>query len=998
MRNNVVQMGILLQLVLMASAGAQDPSPDKDSLLLQTIRTNAVTLLNGPWFNEATGYLKRDSTSIDTLTIDRKNSTVNIYADERLSCFPARLPVIDSIEKGLMAGAGEVFAGFEVKVFSAGRNIREYVPNYYRSSPKEMDPARSMVKAKRKIPPLVTNLSKPWLAESALYPAHIALWHSHGWYYEPSLNRWEWQRARLFQTVEDLYPMTFTLQMLVPMLENAGANVMIPRERDWQVNEVVVDNDGSSGRSVYVSNNPGGEFSAGTGFAIGTPPYVDENPFTLGSYEEMGSEKQASSSIQWIPDIPEPGSYAVYVSYNASEENADDARYSVFHTGGITEFSVNQRMGGGTWIYLGRFSFDRGVNPEHGKVVLTNVSRKRKARITGDAVRFGGGMGNIARNGMTGLRPRYQEAARYYLQFAGFPDTLVWKLNTPVQDYKDDYQSRGEWVSYLMGAPSGPSGDRGAKGLGIPVDLSFAFHSDAGITGNDTVIGTLGIFSTTYRKGPFPSGLSRMASRDLTDLVQSQIVDDIRALYDPSWTRRALWDKPYSEAFRPNAPAMLLELFSHQNFPDIRFGQEPMFRFHTSRAIYKGMLKFISAMYGTDYVVQPLPVSHFATEIRPDGTIGLSWRPEKDPLESTADPESYRVYTRINQGGFDNGVEVKGTSLAIENTHMDSVYSFRVTALNRGGESFPSEALSLCNLKNSKGRILVISGFDRTGGPACFEDSAHAGFLPMVDQGVPFHEDLHTVGEQFDYLKSSPWLDDDSPGHGASYADLEEKVIPGNTFDFTTVHGTSICSAGYSYVSVSDESVADDSVNLAGFDAVDFIAGEEKTSFFPKNDSLPMYQVFPDTLLHRLQDYLESGGNLFVSGAHIASDVHFNRQDTAVARMMKYRWRTSNASRLGGFYFMDPAFGAYTTTFRFNTGYHPRVYTVEGADALEPADTTSMTLARYRENNMSAAVSYRGKYGIVAMGFPFETILGSQARDEIMRQILVFLTWQNEDE
>ena len=54
----------------------------------------------------------------------------------------------------------------------------------------------------------------------------------------------------------------------------------------------------------------------------------------------------------------------------------------------------------------------------------------------------------------------------------------------------------------------------------------------------------------------------------------------------------------------------------------------------------------------------------------------------------------------------------------------------------------------------------------------------------MVDQGVPWHEDLHTVGAQYDYLKASPWLDDDSPGHGASYADLEEVVIPGNSFDF----------------------------------------------------------------------------------------------------------------------------------------------------------------------------------------------------------------------
>ena len=63
-------------------------------------------------------------------------------------------------------------------------------------------------------------------------------------YYEPKLNRWEWQRARCLQTVEDLYTQSFVLPYLVPMLENAGANVLLPRERDCQTAEIIIDNDG----------------------------------------------------------------------------------------------------------------------------------------------------------------------------------------------------------------------------------------------------------------------------------------------------------------------------------------------------------------------------------------------------------------------------------------------------------------------------------------------------------------------------------------------------------------------------------------------------------------------------------------------------------------------------------------------------------------------------------------------------------------------------------
>ena len=89
---------------------------------------------------------------------------------------------------------------------------------------------------------------------------------------------------------------------------------------------------------------------------------------------------------------------------------------------------------------------------------------------------------------------------------------------------------------------------------------------------------------------------------------------------------------------------------------------------------------------------------------------------------------------------------------------------------------------------------------------------------------------------------------------------------------------------------------------------------------------------------------------------------------------------------------MDPEFGDYDDTYSFNTGIDPEIYTVEGADALEPADSTATTLIRYPENNMRAAVAYRGEYRVVAMGFPFETIMEGSTRDLMMKEILSYLT------
>jgi hypothetical protein len=89
--------------------------------------------------------------------------------------------------------------------------------------------------------PWVTNISRPHTLQSALNEKHISLWASHGRYYDVGKGRWKWQRPNMFCTTEDLFTQTIVVPYLIPMLENAGANVFTPRERDWQTEEVIVD-------------------------------------------------------------------------------------------------------------------------------------------------------------------------------------------------------------------------------------------------------------------------------------------------------------------------------------------------------------------------------------------------------------------------------------------------------------------------------------------------------------------------------------------------------------------------------------------------------------------------------------------------------------------------------------------------------------------------------------------------------------------------------------
>jgi hypothetical protein len=946
--------------------------------------------INASYFNHLTGYYKKDSTRIDTLIVNVKSKTIELHLDPKFAYAPIRESTVDSLLGHFRNYLGESYQDFKISIHSDQKNINEYIPNYYRSRKKWYDKKRLPQSKPYQGEPLVKNLSKPTPQPPILATTHLALWHSHGYYYEQKLDRWEWQRARLFQTVEDISTLSYMLKVLVPMLENAGANVMIPRERDWQTQEVIVDNNGNLNNSIYRTNAT--VVKEEKGFAIGNPPYVKENPFELGTYIEFKTDKEGEQQVEWIPNIPEEGYYPVYVSYHHSATNTDKATYTVHHTGGKTVYQVNQQMGGETWIYLGRFKFHQGMNEQTGKVVLTSQSKKRGQKITADAVRFGGGMGNISRNGMVSQKPRYQEAARYYLQYAGIPDTLVWKLsNGKNDDYTDDYQSRGEWVNYLMGAPSGPKKAKNHPGLGIPIELSLALHTDAGVAHNDSVIGSLGIYSTKVDSTSYPNGISKMASRDLTDLIQTQLVNDLRQKYDTSWTRRGMWDKPYSEAFRPNVPNMLLELFSHQNFMDVRFGQDPQFRFDASRAIYKGILKYLSFQNGFKFIVQPLPVSHFQVTLAPFNSAILQWKPVTDTLEETAVPEGYIIYQRMDDGDFNNGTFVKEPMIQIQNMEPGVIYSFKVTAWNKGGESFPSEILSACHTSGATDTILIINGFDRLATPGVIDDEKYAGFMNPVDEGVEYLMSLQTTGAQFEFHRDKNWLDDDSPGHGASGAEMEGKIIPGNSFDFTYIHGKAIQRARYAFTSTSDEAVADTLVQLADYPVVDFLAGEEKTTYLPKDSIHGRFQVFTKPFLLNLERFLKAGGNLLISGSYIGTDTRIQNQDSMVGVLLKYKWRTDHASRLGNVYFCDSVFRYSTDGFQFNTQFHPTIYAAEAPDAIVPFDTTSATFMRYAENNMSAGVIYSGSYKVIALGFPFETILNSPHRDALMKTMLEFL-------
>ena len=934
---------------------------------------------------------------IDSVAVEGK--TLQLFANMNCAYIPFREDNVAEIYQGVAALLPAEFAKHDLQIWTNKRCIEDLIPQALRSKKdkkaKVFNPAVSK--------PLVTNVSAPYAPTNGLQDKHIALWQSHGWYYEQKLSRWEWQRARIFQTVEDLYTQSYVLPFLVPMLENAGAKVLMPRERDVNTAEIIVDNDGMlTGKSTYLEKTGDKPWlqGNGVGFAHLRTQYKGmENPFKEGTFRTVETIKKGhESKVEWTPEIPSDGRYAVYVSYQTLPNSADDALYTVYHKGGETQFKVNQQMGGGTWIYLGTFGFDAGKGS--GKVVLSNRSAKAGKMITADAVKIGGGMGNIARgeNDEISSYPRFCEGARYWLQWAGVPDS-VYTVSKGKDDYGDDYKCRGIWVNYLAG---GSSVNPEEEGLNIPVNLAFAFHSDAGTTLNDSIIGTLGIYQTDAYDGKFSNGASRYLSHDMTDLIQSNIVNDIRALYEPNWSRRGMWNRSYYEARVPRVPTMLLELLSHQNFADMRYGLDPRFRFTVSRAIYKGMLQFLASQYGTDYVVQPLPVDHMAVRMVGDNEVELTWQPVEDALEPTAKAEKYIVYTRIGNADFDNGTLINGTSYRTA-IPTGQVCSYKVTAVNKGGESFPSEILSVGRAFQSKGEVLVVNGFDRISAPADFVapapgDKEFAGFLDDQDHGVPYVQDISYIGQMREFRRAVPWMDDDASGFGDSYGDYETKVIAGNTFDYPSVHGAAILKAGYSFVSCSDETVESGLVALKDYPVVDLILGKECQTKMGRGGVTPLqYKTFTQPMQQAIADYCGQGGNIFVSGAFVGTDLWDNRLATPeeadkkfATEVLKYKWRVGQAAKMGKVKTVASPFPSLTGEYTYHHELNEDSYVVEAPDAIEPATKDAYTVMRYSESNLSAGVAYQGDYKTYIMGFPFEAVRTEAEREALMNAVLNF--------
>lgn len=586
----------------------------------------------------------------------------------------------------------------------------------------------------------------------SLSNASIFLSPGHGWYYDTGLGRWATQRGNTNNIIEDLSNGEAVLQFLCQYLWNAGARVYVCRERDMQTNMVIVDN----------------------ADAIFTGSWTTET--LSGTYD--GNHRYASTvtgsptaTATFTPNLPAAGNYSVWVWYRTSGAGTTttDARITVNHSGGSTTWTQNQQRDGFTWKYIGTYHFNAGTG---GSVVIDNQSSVAGNRVIADAVRFGGGMGdmfdpNDPAPQSTSGEPRWEESGRYYAGFMGKSDWATYGTVTAMPRYAAwEHES---WETY---------------------SCYFAWHTNAPNPGTGTETYA---YSSAGWNGPFDG----VAGGDiLRNFIHSELINDIRAGWDAGWVDRGTHTANFGELNPTNnseMPAALAEIAFHDTPADAQDLLDPNFRRLAARAVYQGIVKFFNSYYGLPGTLLPEPPTNLRVINNGSGGVTLSWNA---PPHNTGDgllgdaATGYRVYRSSDGRGFDNGTTLGNVlTTTISGLNPGEVYYFRVTATNAGGESFPTETLAVRVRSTGGTPVLIVNGFDRID-----------RFANIVEDDPYSTADLH---------RGFLWLM--------------------NTYDYIIAHAQAVDAYGRDFDSCANEAVAAGQVNLNDYHTVIWILGEESS-------------------------------------------------------------------------------------------------------------------------------------------------------------------------
>ncbi len=753
----------------------------------------------------------------------------------------------------------------------------------------------------------------------ALSGKTIWLSPGHG-YHSISASTYSTQRGNTNSMVEDFGSVEIVANHLLKYLWNAGANVWLVRERDFNTNEVIVDND--AGAPSYTET--------------GTWSSSASSGYNGGGYRYANSSGSETETAIFTPTIPEAGWYWVSVYFREGANRCVDTKYKITHAGGTTEVSVNQEYHGQTWNYIGQFYFDAGTS---SNVTISNSSSDVGQAIIADAVRFGGGMGSIEDCDDPGIgtsgQARFEEAAQLYAPYMGYPNGGCTSDVTIRPNY-------AEWE-----LSKGPASEQNNPGTNTYNSIYVSWHSNAA-TG--TARGTVSYIyhnSNVYGDSGSPTNCDAgTASGYLRNYLQEEIMEDIHANWDATWNDRGVNCANFGEVRQlTTMPGTLLEMGFHDNADDAEAITTPAFREVEARGVYHGIVDFFNHYDGSvPTTLLPEPPTHLVAKNSAAGEITLTWNAPPTGTSLGDAASGYRVYMSTHGKGFNDAVEVVGTTHTFTGLNPNTIYYFRVSGTNIGGESFPTSVVAAKTPASGFAvPILIVDGFDR--------------------------------------LQRSQMLDLDEGGSlGVLKRGFLERM---NSYTYMVEHAQSISSCGGSFDGATNEAVISGSANLTDYNLVDWFLGEESTTD----------RTFDATEQTKVQTFLDGGGDIIVSGSEIGWDI--GRAASANAALPFYN------NYLKSVYAGD---GAGTYDFVGSTGEifdgssgdfddGTSIYDVNFPDRLAASAGAVVALDYSGGTGDGAAVIYDDPagFGVVNFGFPLETVNDPTVRNELICNSIMFL-------
>jgi hypothetical protein len=729
----------------------------------------------------------------------------------------------------------------------------------------------------------------------------------HGWQWNEYVGNWRTQRPPYPNPpyegpiIEDHNNAEAVNQYLLRYLWNAGAQVWPVRERDMNPVEVLVDGDlpipstGYREVGAWLTTAFTGTGHAGTDYRWTAT--VTSTP---------------TASAVWTATLPADGEYAVTVWYRPGAGRVADARYTIHHAGGETTVLVDQRHHGITWHYIGSYAFRAG---QVATVTLSNLSSQAGRVVVADAIRFGGGV---------------------------FDDLTGIETDAPYPPWKPWWEVAAFYYTQRMGAPK-PPGDVTSRPIyarwehaGTGDDAVYvSWHSNGFAGYQETASGT----ETYVHNGEW---LTRTeGSLELQHALHAELVHDIRAGWDDTWTDRGekqmnlgelreLWDEDPATRM----PGALIEIAFHDHPDDTDSLKEPAFNMLVARAVYQGIVKYFEQRDSVDLALLPEPPTRLRIVNSGAGQVTVRWSPSPiDALGLVGDAATgYRVYTSTDGLGWSNGEPVPATAYTLTGLEEGQLLFVRVTATNDGGESFPTETLAV--RVGEVANVLLVNGFDR--------------------------------------LNRTMAVSEADPAEGANVRLFLDRM---NRYDYAVQHGQVI---SYPFDSASNEAVRDGLLGLNEYALVDWILGEESA---------------PDETLDAteralLADFLGDGGALFLSGTEIGWHLDDLGADPAFYNTVL---RADYVGDDAETYQLTPVAGSIfdgVGGFRFDAS---GMYDADYPDQLLPLNGSLAALAYSGGLGGIAAIQYAdGCERLVLFGFPFETIWAAQ-RPAVMARVLNFL-------